>query len=116
MNGNPTAAQKRLHKWTREQGCIVNSSENPALHHIAGAKANLKGVAGFGEWYVIPVCYWWHQDGNNENAIHVNKKRFSKTLGMTEKDYWLEHMQNYRRQFGFYPMSDSEYQTMADRA
>jgi len=116
MNGNPTAAQKRFHEWCREQGCVIKSSENPALHHIKGSKMKLKGVKNAGEWYVFPVCYWWHQDGSNKNAIHVNRSNFVRVLCYTEKDYWLDIMADYRCEFGEYPMSEEEYQIIKDRA
>jgi hypothetical protein len=116
MNGNPTTKQNKFHEWCRNRVCVINGTPNPALHHIKGGKMKLKGVVKAGEWYVLPVSYWWHQDGNNPNAIHVNRSNFVKTLNMTEKDYWLELMIDYHHEFGNFPMSQEEYIIIKDRA
>lgn len=116
MNSKATAEQKRFHQWCRDQGCIINGSSEPALHHIKGGKMKLKGVKNAGEWFVLPVCYWWHQDGSNPNAIHTNRKSFVTCLGATEKQWWELLMGNYFVEFGHYPMSEEEYQIIAVRA
>lgn len=116
MNGNPTAEQKRFHKWCRAQPCVVGGSQCESLHHIKGGKMKLKGVHNAGEWYVLPISYYWHQDGSNKNAIHVNRSNFVRALCMTEKDYWLGLMEDYCNIFDEYPMSEEEYQIIKDRA
>lgn len=115
MNGNPTAAQERFHKWCRLQGCMVIGSENPALHHIKGSKMKLKGVKNAGEWYVIPLSYFWHQDGSNDSAVHINKRKFESDTA-TQKIHWRILIRCYEAEFGEKPMSQEEYQIIVDRA
>lgn len=116
MNGNPTAEQKRLHDWCRNRNCVVGFGQCDSIHHIKGSKMKLKGVKNAGDWYVLPISYWWHQDGNNKNAIHINKSNFVKVNGKNEKDFWLGLMSDYYFCFGKYPMSKQEYQIIVDRA
>ena len=116
MNGNPTATQKRFHQWCRDNGCVIDGTEHPAIHHIAGAKMKLKGVKSAGEWYCIPVSYYWHQDGTNPAAIHVNKAEFVEGFRMTEKEFWLVLMEQYKAEKGSYPMPEHEYEIIKERA
>ena len=116
MNGNPTAAQKRFHESCRGMRCIIGMGECDALHHIRGAKMKLKGVTNAGEWFLIPISYWWHQDGNNKNAIHINRAAFYRATGRAEKEYWIDLMNDYHHCFGKHPMSEEEYQIIVDRA
>jgi len=115
MNGNPTAEQKRFHEWARDYGCIIDNSENPAIHHIKGSKMKLKGVDKAGEWYVIPLSYHWHQDGSHSAALHVNKNEFERVT-VTEKTHWILLMSDYYLEHGCFPMSDEEYQIIVERA
>lgn len=116
MNSNSTASQKRFHQWCRDRRCIVDFDICDSIHHIKGAKMKLKGVHNAGEWYILPISYWWHQDGDNEDAIHINRARFVRATGKTEKDFWLELMSDYHHCFDEYPMSEIEYQIIKDRA
>lgn len=117
MNGNPTKAQKDFHQWCRDRGCIIGGQSNPAIHHIKGSGMNLKGVDKPGEWFVIPVSFWWHDlNSGNPNAIHKNRAQFVKALSMTEKDWWITLMQEYKIEKGKYPMSDEAYEIFVDRA
>ena len=117
MNGNPTAAQKRFHDWCRALGCYVQRGCEPvSIHHIKGAKMKLKGCKGAGEWYVLPLSYHWHQDGSNDSAIHVNRKKFEEFWEQTEKDIWQDLIFDYEYQFGQKPMSESDYKIIKDRA
>lgn len=116
MNGNPTAEQKRFQDWARNYGCVVSDESSPSIHHIKGGKMKLKGVKNAGEWYVLPVSYWWHQDGNNKNAIHVSRKMFTCYTGRTEKWYWEKLIYDYVDAFGKRPMSNEDYQIILDRA
>ena len=119
MNGNPTKRQSDFQDWARGLGCITeNDHGRIAIHHIKGAKKRLKGVyerGEYGDWYIIPVCYYWHQDGKNESAIHTNRARFRRFWEMSEKDFWLKLMEIYKQQFGCYPMNYDEYQIIKDR-
>jgi hypothetical protein len=115
MNGNATAKQDRFHSWARRFGCIIEKAEYPSIHHIAGSKAKLKGVKGFGEWFIIPLSYWHHQDGQNPAAFHISKTEFIKVNCMTEKDFWIELMNGYKAEKGEYPMPEHEYQIIVDR-
>lgn len=115
MNGNPTAAQKRFHEWCRGQGCMIVGSESPALHHIKGSKMKLKGVKNAGEWYVIPLSYFWHQDGSNDSSVHINKTNFE-TVTTTQKVHWEILIRCYEVEYGRKPMSQEEYQIIVDRA
>lgn len=115
MNGNPTAAQKRFHQWCRDHGCIVTEFNNPSIHHIKGAKMRLKGCKKAGEWYVIPLSYLWHQDGNNKSAIHVNKSKFEMAVA-NEKTLWLSLIARYEFEHGEKPMSEEEYNIIVERA
>ena len=117
MNGKPTRKQKKFHEWAREQGCITDCGRGPvAIHHIKGARMRLKGVDDYaGEWFILPVSYGWHQDGSNKAAIHTSRKEFVKFWELTEKDLWLILMARHKEQFGFYPMTDEEYQIIKDR-
>ena len=116
MNGNPTAEQKRFHDWCRDYGCIVDNSPFPTLHHIKGGKMKLKGVKKPGEWYVLPVCYWWHQAGDNKAAIHINRAEFVRETASTEKEFWIDLMAEYKREFDRYPMANDEYEIIKARA
>ena len=115
MNGKPTEKQKKFHAWAREHGCIVSSMNCDAIHHIKGAKMKLKGVDNAGEWFILPLSYWWHQDGSNDAAIHVNKKRFTLSQVQSEKGFWIELIRAYENEFGVKPMSEEEYQIIAER-
>ena len=117
MNGNPTKKQKDFHKWCIEElGCVINEGDDASLHHIKGTKANLKGVKGFGEWYVLPLSYWWHQDGRNKAARHINKMLFEFESGGTEKYHWIMLIKKYEEIHCRKPMSEEEYQIIVDRA
>ena len=117
MNGKATAEQKRFQNWCRSLGCITgNDHGSIAFHHIKGARMNLKGVKNAGEWYVLPVCYYWHQDLSNDSAIHTNRKKFAQFWEATEKEFWLCLMEDYKNVFGKYPMSENEYQIIKERA
>ena len=117
MNGNPTAAQKRFHEWARNSHwCIVGLGYVDSIHHIKGSKMKLKGVRKAGEWFILPLSYWWHQDGNNPAALHVNRKEFERVTGRTEKEHWTRLINIYSCDFGHKPMSEEEYQIILDRA
>ncbi|MBL4664297.1 MAG: hypothetical protein JKY22_12270 [Flavobacteriaceae bacterium] len=75
----------------------------------------LKGCKKAGEWYVIPLSYLWHQDGNNAAAVHVNKSKFEKAVN-TEKTLWLLLMSEYYVQYGEFPMPNAEYEIIKARA
>ena len=115
MLGNPNAKQKKFHSWVRRRGCVIDKSEHPALHHIGGSKMKLKGVDKAGEWLVIGLSYFWHQDGCNPAAVHINKSEFIQVNCMTEKDMWIEQMAGYKAEKGEYPMPEHEYQIIVDR-
>ena len=117
MNGKSTW----FHDWCRRSGCIICKEEHPQIHHITGSKAKLKSVEGFsvkgfGEKYVIPLCYWHHNDGSNEHARHPNKSAFVRYHCMTEKDMFLESMEIYKNEKGEYPFPDDEIEIIKDRA
>ena len=117
MNGNPTDSQKRFHQWCVEEvGCVVNKGDDASLHHIKGSKLKLKGCKKPGEWYVLPLSYWWHQDGNNKAARHINKKLFELESGATEKMHWIELMHLYAEINGCLPMVEEEYYIILNRA
>jgi len=116
MNSNPTKKQRDFHQWCRNYGCIASGFLNAdSIHHIRGAKMKLKGVKNAGEWYVLPLSYWWHQDGDNRCAIHVNKNSFELAT-CSQKTHWLMLIADYEVQFGCKPMSENEYQIIVDRA
>ena len=118
MNGSPTKAQKDWHQWQIDQGCIVQggmSDGRVSVHHIGGSKMKLKGVNKPGEWYTLCLAYWWHQDGRNPAARHINKKRFEREAGF-EKELFIKSVESYEEQFGHKPMSEEDYQAIKDRA
>ena len=117
MNGNPNKSQRDFHQWARELGCITGAGQGPiAIHHIKGSRMKLKGVEGFaGEWLILPLSYFWHQDGDNKAARHVSKKQFVEFWGLTEKEFWLILMIRFKNKFGVYPMPEHEYQIIKDR-
>ena len=110
------AEQTRFQDWCRSNGCVIEGAEWPSLHHIKGRKMKLKGVKIPGEWYVLPVSYYWHQDGTNPAAIHINRTKFVETLRMTEKQFWLVLMEQYKAEKGSYPMPLYEYEIIKERA
>lgn len=117
MNGKPNKKQQDFHDWARSLGCFVQKGYEPvAIHHIKGSKMKLKGVKGAGEWYVLPVSYFWHQSGENDAAIHINRKRFESFWEMSEKDFWICLIDDYESQFNRKPMTEEEYQIIVDRA
>ena len=116
MNGKPTAEQRRFHEWCREQGCAISTGKCDAIHHIKGSRMKLKGCKNPGEWYVLPISFWWHQDGENPAAIHINKKQFELTTGRTEKEFWERLISYYEFEYSKKPMSEEEYQIIMERA
>ena len=106
----------RFHSWLRQLGCIICKEEHPQIHHIEGAKAPLKGVKKFGEKYVIPLCYYHHNDGCNKHARHPNKAAFITYHCMTEKDMFLESMEIYKNEKGQYPFPECEIEIIKERA
>jgi len=119
MNGNPSKKQKNWHNWLRSRGCSIQGDFNDgrlSIHHIKGSKMKLKGVKNAGEWYCICLSYWWHQDGNNPEARHINKKAFEAGTGKTEKLHWIWAVELYESFHGCKPMSEEEYQIIKDRA
>jgi len=115
MNSQSSAEQKRFQKWCRGYGCVI-SGDRAAIHHIGGAKMKLKGCKNPGEDYVIPLSYWWHQDGNNPAARHVNKKEFEKQVGSTEKELWINLIAIYEGCNGKKPLPEHEYEIIKERA
>jgi len=115
MNGNPTAEQSRFQEWCRGLGCFVSPRPCDSIHHIKGSKMKLKGVKNPGEWYVLPLSFYWHQDGKNRAAVHVNKTAFTQIHG-SQKSLWIKLMGYYKQSFGRYPMPDHEYQIYLERA
>ena len=118
MNGKPNKKQKDWHNWCRDSHrCVVGLGATDSIHHIKGARMRLKGVKGFaGEWYVIPLSYWWHQDEKNQAAVHTNKREFERATGMTEKEHWVRLVGIYEMDYGEKPMTEEEYQIIVDRA
>jgi len=120
MNSNPTKAQTDWHQWLLDYGCSVGGGMGGplALHHIGGSKMKIKGLNKEkpGEWYCICLSYWWHQDGRNPAARHVNKKRFERETGMTEKQMFVERVEMYERIYGRKPMGERIYQLIVERA
>jgi len=121
VNGTPNKLQKDWHQYLRDRGCCVQDemSYSPlSIHHIIGAKAKLKGVKKFGEKYVICLSYWWHQDGRNGAARHINKKAFELETGKTEKEWFIDSMQKYKDEYGHIHlvMTEEEYQIIKARA
>jgi len=114
MNGNPTAAQKRFHEWIRDQGCPIDKLP-PCIHHIKGARMNLKGVKKAGEWYVIGLCDGHHSPLSDGVSVHKNKREFESRWA-TEKELWADLMSEYLDQFGVYPMPEEEYLIILERA
>ena len=102
--------------WSRRAGCFICKEEHPQIHHIIGAKRKLKGVDNFGEKYVLPLCYWHHGDGCNEDARHPSKAAFVKYHCMTEKDMFLELMEIYKNEQGQYPFPEYEIEIIKERA
>ena len=117
MNGRPTAAQKRWHEYLRGRGCVVsNIPHSGSIHHINGSKMKLKGCVNPGEWYVIPLSYWWHQDPRNPNAVHTNRKAFERKTGTTEKKLFEMVVKQYFFETGEYPMLEHEFDIIMERA
>ena len=115
MNSNSTAEQKRFQKWCRGYGCVI-SGNRAAIHHISGAKMKLKGCKNPGEWYVLPLSYWWHQNGDNPAARHENKKAFERDNKSTEKELWINLIAIYEGCNGKKPLPEHEYQIIVARA
>lgn len=100
-------------------GCSVQggmSDGRLSLHHIKGSKMKLKGVKKPGEWYVLCLSYWWHQDGTNPAARHVNKNRFEREIGKTEKELFIDKVAEYELIYGHKPMDEFIYQQLIERA
>lgn len=114
MNGKPTREQSRWHSWLVDRGCILTGGQ-PQIHHIGGSKMKLKGVGLVGEWFVIPVCPYWHKWDSNKAAIHSNKKQFERENKTTEKELFIKVVSEYEQENGNKPMSEIEYQTIIDR-
>lgn len=117
MNGGPTSEQRLFHEWCRQYGCILTGDEYPEIHHIAGAKMNLKGCHKPGEWYVIPLSYHWHRNPKNKYSLAAEngKRPFTRYWMMTEKDIWEKLIKEYELQYGFKPMEDHIYNAIVER-
>ena len=115
MNSNPTKAQQDWQDWCRDYGCAVGGGMGGPLsfHHIDGSKMKLQGFNDQkpGEWYGICLSYWWHQDGRNPAARHINKKRFEREAGY-EKHLFAEKVEQYEHLHGRKPMSEELYQAI----
>ena len=117
MNGTPTAKQRSFQSWCRDEyGCVVSGLNADSIHHIKGSKMPLKGCNKPGEWYVLPISYWWHQDGDNKAAIHVNRKEFALKTNKTEKEWWVKLIADYEEFTGKKPMSEEEYKIILESA
>ena len=115
MNGNPSAAQSRWHKWLREFGCQLTGQPCPTIQHIQGARMRLKGVDGFaGEWYCYGLCFALHL-GAHPNSLATSKPRFISAFG-SEKSIWKKAVAAYEEENGKKPMPEHVYQTISDRA
>lgn len=76
----------------------------------------LKGCDKPGEWYVLPLSYWWHQNGSNNAAVHISKSLFAFETEGTEKLHWIKLIQQYELEFLEKPMPEHEYQIIVERA
>lgn len=112
MNGTPSKAQKDFHEWCRGFGCSVSMAENPAIHHIKGSRMKLKGCKNPGEWYVIPLHYYYHQ---GYEGVHTNKRKFEEVANGTEKELWVYLISAYEIEFNKKPMAEDEYQIILER-
>lgn len=116
MNSNPTKAQQDWQDWCRDYGCVVGGGMGGPLsfHHIGGSKMKLQGFNDQkpGEWYGVCLSYWWHQDQRNSAARHVNKYRFEREAGGTEKQMFIESVELYRSIYGRIPTSKEIYQAI----
>lgn len=87
MKYKKTKAQKDWHDRVASLGCVL-SGGYPEIHHCIGAsrktKINLVSV-WIGQWYVLPLSYWWHRDPLNPNNIDKNRHGFEELHG-TEKE------------------------------
>ena len=117
MNGNPSAKQKRFHEWAIMQDCITGCGKGRmTIHHIKGSRMQLRGVDGFaGEWYILPLSYFWHLDLSNKDSVDSNRKAFEKYWGKTQNEFWVETMENYLEQKGEYPMPEYEFHIIKAR-
>jgi len=86
------------------------------LHHIGGSKMKIKGVKKPGEWYCICLSYWWHLDGANPAARHVNKKRFELEADMTEKQMFIQRVGLFESIHGHKPMPEFDFEQIILRA
>jgi len=120
MNSNPTVKQKEWQRWCVEIGCLMAGGEGGpvAFHHIGGSKMKIKGLNKEkpGEWYGIPLSYWWHQNESNPAARHVNKKRFEREAGRTEKEMFIKLVKIYEDIYRRKPMSEWVYNLIVERA
>ena len=88
-----------------------------SFHHIKGSKMKLKGYNDEkpGEWYGVCLSYWWHQDGRNPAARHINKSWFEREAGK-EKSMFIDRVETYQRIYGFKPMGEEIYNAIVARA
>lgn len=87
MQYKKTKAHINWHCRLALSGCVL-SGGYPEIHHCIGAsrktKINLVSV-WIGQWYALPLSYWWHRDPKNPNNITQNRKGFEAING-TEKE------------------------------
>lgn len=111
---NKTAAHKEYHRRVAELGCIISSDQNVQIHHIWGAKAQVKsttwGSYHVGEFAVLPLHPLHHHGQLYHQAraigwgnVHGNKSEFEKMHG-TELELFTKMVQMYAERWG-----DDEY-------
>jgi len=82
---NPTAAQKRWHKWLGQQTCCGCNQDGVSLHHCAGSTARHK-KQWIGQWWLVPLCYDCHQ---GTGGVHgdMTAITFSGLIDVTRKEF-----------------------------
>jgi len=118
VNSNPNTAQQEWQSWCIDYGCCIGGGMGGPLsfHHIKGSKMKLKGFNDQkpGEYYGVCLSYWWHQDGRNPAARHINKKQFENEVGY-EKELFIEKVELYESIYGHKPMSEEMYDAIVLR-
>lgn len=122
---NKTAAHKEYHRHVAKLGCIISGDQNVQIHHIWGAKTQIKtiefGSYHVGEYAVLPLHPLHHHGQLYHEAraigcgnVHGNKSEFEKMYG-TELQLFDTMMKLYAERWGDEYLDDIAIKIILDQ-
>lgn len=78
---NPTAAQKRYHKWVLEQPCVVTGRYGVQKHHVTASRDG--GRFTRSHWIMVPLVPELHQHALGKQSVEqLNHGTFHEVHGV----------------------------------